>query len=138
MALRNLSLQSIIPGRINTSKCEVLIPLEDNTTSLWRVAITKTFRDVIAEPREKKTVSERRLSVLERRSSLVSICPGLERRTGSVGVLEERRTGTVAMFDERRTGSLCVLGERRSLHDVRRSVLMLGRSKFKAVKVTTI
>ena len=127
MALRNLSLQSIIPGRINTSKCEVLIPLEDNTTSLWRVAITKTFRDVIAEPREKRTVSERRLSVLERRSSLVSICPGLERRTGSVGVL-----------DERMTGSLCVLGERRSLHDVRRSVQMLGRSKFKAVKVTTI
>ena len=91
LALRNLSLQSIIPGRINTSKYEVLIPLEDNTASLWRVAITKTFRDVIAEPREKKTVSERRLSVLERRSSLVNIYPGYERRTGSLGVMQERR-----------------------------------------------
>ena len=57
----------------------MLIPLEDNTANLWREAITKTYRDIITEPRERKAESERRLSVLERRSSLVRNYTGLVR-----------------------------------------------------------
>ena len=117
LALRNLSRHDLLPGIINTNKYEVLLPLEDSTAHLWKIAITKAYKDIIAEPREKKNGGERRLSVLERRNSIASSLrsSGLRRRTRSVGVPR----GVQERMEDRVEGSS-----------------MVGRSRQRAVKVT--
>ena len=83
------------------------------------MAITKTYKDIITEPREKGEIGERRFSVIERRNSVASslISSGLRRRNGSVraprGVQEQMDN----VIDGSKTSSI------------------IGRSSYKTVKV---
>ena len=61
----------VLPGEVNTKKFEFLIPLKEDSAKLWRMAITKTYKDIVTEPREKCNIAERRFSVIERRNSIV-------------------------------------------------------------------
>ena len=63
------SLSSIIPGQVDTSRYEVLVPLEEGTAHLWRQVVTNTFSDLVREPREGRNVSN---SVIERRYSIAT------------------------------------------------------------------
>ena len=63
------SLSSIIPGQVDTSRYEVLVPLEEGTAHLWRQVVTNTFSDLVREPREARNVSN---SVIERRYSIAT------------------------------------------------------------------
>ena len=50
-SLQHASVSSIVPGQVETSRYEVLVPLEDGTARLWRKVITNTYSDVVTEPR---------------------------------------------------------------------------------------
>ena len=64
------SLSSIIPGQVDTSRYEVLVPLEEGTAHLWRQVVTNTFTDLVREPRgEGRNLSN---SVIERRYSIAT------------------------------------------------------------------
>ena len=71
LQLRDLKRADVLPGKVNTKKFEFLIPLEEGSTKLWKMAITKTYKDIVTEPREKCNITERRFSVIERRHSIV-------------------------------------------------------------------
>ena len=83
------------------------------------MAITKTYKDIITEPREKGEIGERRFSVIERRNSVASSLrsSGLSRRKGSVGVPR----GVQEQMDNILEGS--------------KNSSMVGRSSYKTVKV---
>jgi hypothetical protein len=120
LALKNLTMSNLIHGNINMSKFEILIPLKDNTTHLWKMAITKTYKDIITEPREKGEIGERRFSVIERRSSIASSLrsSGLGRRNRSVGVPRGVQEQINTVYEGSKT-----------------SFSMIGRSSYKTVKV---
>ena len=71
LELRDLKRTDVLPGEINTRKFEFLVPIREGSAMLWRTAITKTYKEVVAEPKERPPVIERRLSVIERRNSVV-------------------------------------------------------------------
>ena len=102
------------------SKFEILIPLQDNTAHLWKMAITKTYKDIITEPRGKGEIGERRFSVIERRNSIVSSLrsSGLRRRNRSVGVPRGVQEQINTVYEGSKT-----------------SLSMIGRSSYKTVKV---
>ena len=83
------------------------------------MAITKTYKDIITEPREKGEIGERRFSVIERRNSVASSLrsSGLRRRNGSVGVPRGVQEQMDNVFEGSNTSS------------------MIGWSSYKTVKV---
>ena len=83
------------------------------------MAITKTYKDIITEPREKGEIGERRFSVIERRNSVASSLQSseLRRRNGSVGVPRGVKEQMDNVFEGSKTSS------------------MIGRSSYKTVKV---
>lgn len=71
LELKDMKRADVLPGEVNTKKFEFVIPLKEGSAKLWRKAITKTYKDIVTEPREKLNIKERRFSVIERRGSIV-------------------------------------------------------------------
>ena len=126
LALKDLKLSEVIPGNINTTKHEILVPLKENTAHLWRIVITKTYKDIITEPRERGDISERRFSVIERRNSVASCLrsSGLRRRNGGVGLSRGMQERINTVLEESKTSF------------TQGSVDLLSMSRQRKVKVT--
>ena len=87
------------------------------------MAITKTYKDIITEPREKEDIGERRFSVIERRNSIASSLrsSGLRRRNGSVGVPRGVQEGLNSVFE----GSKTAFEQKR--------ISTIGRTTYKTI-----
>ena len=70
LELKDLRRSEVFPGELNTKKCEAIIQLREGSAKLWRTAITKAYKHIVAEPREMQA-RERRFSVIQRRNSIV-------------------------------------------------------------------
>ena len=70
LELRDLKRADVLPGEVKTTKLEFLIPIKEDFAKLWRMAISKTYKDIVIEPREKRNLTERRFSVIERMNSI--------------------------------------------------------------------
>ena len=69
--MKDLKRTDVLPGEVNAKKFEFLIPLKEDSAKLWRMAITKGYKDIVTEPKEKCNIAERCFSVSERRNSIV-------------------------------------------------------------------
>ena len=88
--MKDLKRTDVLPGEVNAKKFEFLIPLKEDSAKLWRMAITKTYKEIVTEPREKRNLTERRFSVIERRNS---IAEALGKKQEWKEVLEKLKNG---------------------------------------------
>ena len=115
LELRDLNRLDVLPGEIKTTKFEFLIPLKEDSAKLWRMAITKTYKEIVTEPREKRNLTERRFSVIERRNS---IAEALGNKQEWKEVLEKLKNGSKHSLNKKR-------------------VSIVGKTSYKFVQVTT-
>ena len=115
LELRDLKRADVLPGEVKTTKFEFLIPIKEDSAKLWRMAITKTYKDIVTEPREKRNLAERRFSVIARRNSIAE----------GLGNEQERKEALENL----------VSGSKHGLNKKRVSIV--GKTSYKFVQVTT-
>ena len=119
LELRDLKRSDVLPGEVKTSKFEFLIPIKKDSAILWRMAITKTYKDIVTEPKEKRNLAERRLSVIERRNSIAE----------ALGNKQEWKEALAKLKNGLDGGSKHGLNKKR--------VSIVGKTSSKFVQVTT-
>jgi hypothetical protein len=83
------------------------------------MAITKTYKDIVTEPREKRNLAERRFSVIERRNSIAEALGSKQEWKEALEKLKHGLDG----------------GSKHSLNKKRVSIV--GKTSSKFVQVTT-